>query len=392
MFDQNTAAPPPPPSQAGAPSTDHVKEVLSVPLGAPTLGDETLPAQNMLGAALSSTNAPPPVKKEWTPEEFKDATISAYDILSKSGVSMGTGGYRGENFYGANIIKFRRIPPFKKRLGLENQPENYMMMPGAVYRWEPAFNGRHYRTGLEDKDELRAKLEKATGFDLRPDSEFYANLSFKLEDKRDGFIMNLTDSQIGLYLQIVLFAMIESPLIASSYAEYYDGRKPAAEWYIEDKEKEANAKERDQEFERQAFELYTNMSPERRAKVARVLGLDVMGLSDKAASAELWDYIKGLAKAKKNSTDPATASDPKTNVQNFMRVVKIDNDSLEAMSLLTEAMSLSIIRRNTKREIEYKSVPLGMTEDLASRALMRPDNQLMYSNLQKEVEAKKRMK
>ena len=348
-------------------------EVMTSPINNPSfdgplLGEDDLTIDPVFTQPASASdqyipqpNAPiiPPAEKTVTVEE-----ILNIPIVVRSGVV--------ENFYGANLIKIRRISPFKFRLGLEKQPEQFNAFPGAIYRWEPGRIGTNYITGLEDKPELRAKLEKVTGYNLSPDSEFYQNLSYKLEEKPKGKLMNLTDPQMGYYNQIVLFAMCKSPLIAETLDDYNSGRKPHAAWYIENKEAEGLRKIDAISREQEAYDAYRSMANTRKVRVSKVLGLEIYGLSEQAAGAELWEYIKGSA----------------DNAKRFLDLVAQPDDYILTYAMLNEAIKYNIVRRNSQREFEFRRQPIGSSDTQAVQFLMHHANRMTYLEIDKEIKIK----
>lgn len=284
-----------------------------------------------------------------------------------------------ENFFGgARIVRLKRIPPFKFRLNLEKQPENYMMFPGSRYRWEPQRIGQEYVTGLENLPEVREKLERHLRVSLAPDSDFYANLSFNLEDRPKGQIMNLEDPNVGYFYQVLLYAMVSSPLIASSYEDYHTGKKPKAEWYLENKEREMLAEAEFIEKEQSAFELFSELSLTRRQMYATILGLEVIGLSPKAAGTALWNFLKkGEGNLKSSQA-----------IEMFLRLNKQNDDYLVTANIVARALKSGVMRRNSNRELEFRRQPVGQSEDAAISMLMNPTNRMMLLEIQKETDTK----
>ena len=338
---------------------DQIPMTIPSPAMTPNAPTPNLPPVPPAGQTLVDESFAPPKEKIVLPEEV----LGAMPIVRSGTV---------ENFYGANLVRVRRIPPFKFRLGLEKQPEQYNAMPGAIYRWEPTRVGDQYLTGLEDKPELRAALEKATRYNLAPDSEFYQNLSYKLEDKPKGKLMNLTDPQMGYFNQIVLFAMVASPLVAGTLDDYNNGTKPHAAWYVENKEAESLRKIDAISKEQEAYDTYKAMPNTKKVRVAKVLGVEIYGLSDAAAGAELWDYIK-------------TNSD---NAKAFLEVAGKPEEYILAAALLNEAIRYNIVRRNSNRELEFRRQPIGGSESQAIGFLMHHANRMTYLEIDKEIKIK----
>lgn len=357
----------------------------------PTRGSSD-PSVNEPNVFLNDANEPPPPQTEVsrnltlkerspevkTPQIQEDIPIDQI-LTGATGVT-----YKGENFYGSTQVRLKRVQKTGFRMNLEKQKGNPQSMPGAIFRWEPDRNGRNYTTGLEDKPELRKRLEQLTGYDLRPDSPFYYNLSYRLEEKEEGYIMNLSDERKGLYNTIVLYAMVAGSLVARSYHQYKEEGKYTAEWYVEDKEAEGNAKTEKIELEKEAFELYSQMSDLKRMNIAKTIGLNVFGLSPRAASGDLWDYLKGIQK----ELVDGTKTDPKSSAANFVRLAKTNNEDLTLSALIAEAIRFNIIRRNSMKEYEFRRNPLGGTEAAVLATLKQPGSQLTYQEIRKEVDLK----
>jgi hypothetical protein len=271
-------------------------------------------------------------------------------------------------------VSIKKIPRFNNRLGLEKTAEKFQLMPGVRHNWCPAKKGNEFITGLEDLPEERKRLEKALRVDLSNTSPYYATLSFSIEDKEHGQILNFDDKIMGPYYEVVYYAMMASDLIANGIQEYSNGNKPFAEWYIENKEAETEAKQRDMTYDLEAQDFFKSISHARRASIAQMLELPVWGFKDETAGVELWDWVK------KSSI----------NAKKLLSFKDMSDTEFEVTHLVRSALKFNVIRRNKLKELMFANEPLGATEEQAIHRLKQATNSTLRMAVKRQLEAKLR--
>jgi hypothetical protein len=193
-----------------------------------------------------------------------------------------------------------------------------------------------------------------------------------LEDKEQGQIMNFDDIQMGPYYEVVYYAMLESPLIANGYQEYKNGKKPFAEWYIENKEAEAEALQENMTHEMEASALFSEISLSKRHSIAKLLKLNVWGVSEKVASVELWNYVK------KDSD----------NAKEFKKLASMRPDELNVSVLVKNAIKLNVIRLDRKNDYCFANEVLGPSEEMIVNKLLVATNSPLRAAVARQVDAK----
>jgi len=276
-------------------------------------------------------------------------------------------------------VVIKKISRFKFKLGMERlTKENLNLIPGTAHSWVCDKKGNHFVTGFDNHPEDRARLEKILRVDLGPTSPYWSTLVFRLEDKEHGMILNFDDAQLGAYYETVYFAMLGSSLIANGYQEYKSGAKSTAEWFIEDKEAESEAKQADMTHDIEAMDMFKTMSFDKRRAVAKIIGPDAgispWGGSDKVVSTDLWDFIK------KNSI----------NAKRFVDVASKNDIEIQARVVAKDAIKLNVIRKNKANEYVYADISFGPSEDHIVAKIALPQFSTIRQAILTQIQAKKR--
>lgn len=269
-------------------------------------------------------------------------------------------------------VAIKKIDRFTFRLGLERSKEKYRMMPGTGHTWAPAKKGNEFITGLEKYPEKRKELERELRVDLSPTSSYYATLTFRLEDKEHGQIMNFDDRQMGPFYEVVYYAMLADDLIANGLHEVKSGKKPFAEWYIENKEAEAELLQSEMTAEIEATNAFPSLSFTRRHDVAKLLGLPVWGVSEKVASRELWNFIK-------QNSDNAIA---------FNKLVDLSPTEIAVRVVVKSAIKVNVLRRDKLNNYTFNGEVLGPTEDHVVAKLVVATNSSLRLAIERQLKAK----
>ena len=267
-------------------------------------------------------------------------------------------------------VAIKKIARFNFKLGMERLTKEKMnLIPGTSHTWQCDKKGTDFITGFDSHPEDRKRLERLMRVDLGPQSAYWSTLVFRLEDKEHGMILNFDDPTLGPYYETAYFGMLGSSLIANGYQEYKNGTKPAAEWYIEDKEAEAEAKQADMTHDIEAMTLFSNLSFAKRRTVAKLIGpdagLSAWGGSDKVVSTDLWDYIKKT---------PASA-------KAFLDIARKNDIELEVRVIAEDAIKLNVVRKNKAQEYFYADVTFGPSKDHIVAKIILPQ----YSNIRQAI-------
>lgn len=260
------------------------------------------------------------------------------------------------------IVKPIQLKEFK--LGLEKTKEKFVRLPGVRYRWAPSKKGNTYLTGLHHIPMAkRVALEKAIGRELN--DEYYADLTYIMDGSNpNGHHMDLSEpTELIVYL-----AFIESELIATSRSQHTNGSKPFAEWYIEDNEIEAEEQEKARDKTMQVNRIYDGLTETRRSTFAKLLGINVQGVSAKVGAAKLWTLL----------TEPTRTRDKM--IDRFIEISRWTDEKINVFAEVKDALSFNILRRNSAQDIIYAEQVLGATEEqVVSKLLMGENGQLRIS-------------
>ncbi len=265
------------------------------------------------------------------------------------------------------IVTIKPIPRAGKRLGLADQPENFQRMPGTSYTWVPSKKGMKYLTGLTHEEAV--EYGNRLGQNLGELSDFWMDLKYTLTEKPLGYKLNLS-----VPLEYIIYkAMTVSELIAESLQDYRSGKKPYAEWYIENQEAEAEQKSKNADTKIEAYTKFKEISNARKKDISKILGLKPYGLSDSAAAGRLFEFIEAKIE----------------NAKSFLSV-EVKKDEIIAVSALVEdAIHYNILRINKAKDYQYADEPMGSTKDQVVVKLMKPDNQVLRLKISELVESRK---
>lgn len=255
------------------------------------------------------------------------------------------------------------------RLGLEKTKEKFIRVPGTKYRYAPSKVGHTYKTGLEHiPPARRTALEKALGRKL--DNEFYVDLVYVMDGSNPhGHIMDLTVP----FELVVYLTFLDSELVAVSKSDTVKGKKPFAEWYIENDELEAEEQEKDRDMFTQVIEIFGGLSNTRRASYCKILGISVTGLSPRVASAKLWDSImekgrEGIKIQKK-----------------VLDISKWSDEKIAVSEEVEDAVVYNILRKNSAQDLVYGEEILGSSKEQVVSKLMGGENGALRMSIKNQL-------
>lgn len=304
-------------------------------------------------------------------------TTSPHDILQQKAVVSDINSFIEEEKKPLKLMVIvRKIQRFGFRLGMERTEEKYQLAPGTGQTFQPWKRGDRFLTGQIATDTaLRQRLESILGVDLNDKSLYYENVTYRMEDRPNGQILAIEDDYSGAYMEVIYHCMIASPLVANGMQEYSSGKKPEAEWYIENREAEAEAKQKVMSDEMEAFSLFNQMSPTRRIALAKILGMGVWGLSEAVIKGLLWDYLK---KGEKGVSV----------VGRFITEATRNDRTIVTKALIMDAIHYNVFRLNNARDYVYGDEAMGATLQAVEEKLLSPKNASLRVAVEEKVNLK----
>lgn len=302
---------------------------------------------------------PPPAP---VPEQQPVKKVMTEDLLNMSR-GVNTSGEARKGSSNAVTLILRKIPKGSFRLGLERQEEPMQLMPGAVHKFEPYRSGNVTLTALNDDPKERKRLESILNVDLGPESSYYFDITYPMTDRPHGHFMTLDDTPQGAYEAVVYYCMIASPLVSNGIHEYQNGKKPMAEWYVENKEAEAAAESIKVDTDLKMFEMLAIMPDSRRVEIAKIMNIPDCHTGSPT-------LIKtSLFKTLKTGTKLITAEDAS---KRFMIIASWDDLKIGTAALIEDAIEANLIRQNRNKDYHYNDEVLGLTKEEVLATLMTP--------------------
>lgn len=285
-------------------------------------------------------------------------------------------------------------------------------IPGAgVFKYPYKELDGKYRTGLDpdssyikriqdpterelEKErvtKLRQKLESELGdIDLGPRSSFwnyglsvsnYDNLHVQPVKLMDGD--NIFD--LSNPLQELQFSWLRvHPTIASSYQAWERGDYPAdTQFYVADDEIENAVLFKKKQLINKAIIKFDSMSPEKKKKVARLLGLPV---TDNTTEESVYNQVDNLLKQTEFKNGKFSGLDP---VKVFNQFADMKENLLNIKDLVKQALHHSIYRMKPNGKIYEGEFEVAMDEDELVKMLADDDNQDTLLTLEGKLKSKK---
>jgi hypothetical protein len=299
-----------------------------------------------------------------------------------------------------------------KQKTMQNQlmKQGYTRMPGTgVYKFPFKESSGKYRTGLDpnasyieriqdptaqqlEKDrvkKLRDKLEKALGVDLSPNNANFWNYtkgvngnvavsSIKLLDGDN--IFDLSDP----WKELTYAWLRVHPTIASSMQAYLRGEYPAdTQFYVNDEDVETEIAFKKKKAVNEAITILNSLSPSKRTKVGRLMGLPV---SEDSKEELVYNLIDNELKKTEIKSGKYQGLSP---VQIFINFATMDNKLLEIRSLIKEAITHSVYRVKSTGRIYEGDLEIAKDEDELIKYLADESHQEDYLSLSDKVKGKK---
>lgn len=239
--------------------------------------------------------------------------------------------------------------------------------------------------------ELRKKLEEELGdIDLGPRSSFWNyGLSTSDNDQKHVQPYKLMDGDnlfdLSISFQHIAFSWLRvHPTIASSYQAWERGEYPAdTQFYVVDDEIENTIIFKKKQLINKAIAKFDSMSPEKKRKVARLLGLPV---TEESKEELVYNQVDNVLKQTefKNGKYQGLST-----VEVFNRFAHMKEDLLQVRDLIKQAIAHSIYRVKPNGKIYEGEYEVAKDEDDLIRFLVDDDNQDELLTLEGKLKTKR---
>ena len=244
---------------------------------------------------------------------------------------------------------------------------------------------------IERVTELRDKLQSKLGdIDLGPRAKFwnYA-LSTGTNDSLHVQPVKLLDGD-NLYdlnqpLQELAFAWLRvHPTVASSYQAWERGEFPAdTQFYIVNDDIENALVYKKKQLINKAIVKFDSMTPEKKKKVARLLGLPV---TDETKEEVVYNQVDNILKQSEMTSGNFKGLNP---VEVFNRFADMKENLLHIKDLIKQAIHHSIYRVKPSGKIYEGEYEVAMDEEELLKYLVDEDHQEDLLVLEKKLKTKK---
>jgi len=244
---------------------------------------------------------------------------------------------------------------------------------------------------IERVTELKAKLETALGdVNLGPRSSFWNyGMSTSTEDVLHVQAVKLTDGDnyydLSNPFQELAFAWLRvHPTIASSYQAWERGDYPAdIQFYVADDEIENAILFKKKQLINKAISKFDIMTPEKKKKVARLLGLPISDDSKEEVVYNLVDNILKETEFKGGKFQGLST------VEVFNRFADMKENLLHIRDLVKQAVTHSVYRVKPNGRIYEGDYEIAVDEDALIKFLADDDNQDELLTLEGKLKTKK---
>jgi len=244
---------------------------------------------------------------------------------------------------------------------------------------------------IERVTKLKAKLQAALGdIDLGPYSKFWNySLSTSTDDQQHVQPVKLMDGDnyydLNVPFQELAFSWLRvHPTIASSYGAWERGEYPAdTQFYIADEDIENQVVFKKKQLINKAIAKFDNMTPEKKKKVARLLGLPV---SDNSTEEFVYNQVDNVLKESqfKSGTYQGLST-----VEVFTRFADMKENLLHIKDLVKQAIQHSIYRVKPNGHIYEGEFEVAIDEDDLVKFLADDDHQDDLLTLEGKLKMKK---
>jgi len=290
--------------------------------------------------------------------------------------------------------------------------EGMTRIPGTgVFKFPyKEINGR-YRTGLDPDaayikriqdptyrdielkrvKDLKKKLEDILGgIDLGPQSSFWNyGLSQGSNDQAHVQPVKLLDGDnyfdLNIPFQEIAFSWLRvHPTIASSYQAWEQGEYPAdTQFYVVDDEIENTILYNKKQAINKAIVKFDSMSPEKKKRIARLLGLPV---AEDTKEEVVYNLVDSMLKQAEMGEGKYRGLKP---VEVFTRFADLSDSLLHIKDLVKQAISHSVYRTRPDGKIYEGELMIAKDEDELVKFLIDDNNQDSLLELEGKLKMKK---
>jgi hypothetical protein len=242
----------------------------------------------------------------------------------------------------------------------------------------------------ERVENLKNKLEQALNIELGPRSPFWnSGLSTSSNDTLHVQAVKLMDGDnfydLDQPLQELAFSWLRvHPTIASSYQAWERGEFPAdTQFYVVDDEIENAVMFKKKQLVNKAISKFDNMTPEKKKKVARLLGLPV---TDNTKEEVVYNLVDNVLKETEFKTGSYQGL---STVEVFNRFADMRENLLHIKDLVKQATSHSIYRIKPNGRIYEGEFEVATDEEELVKFLADEDHQDELLTLEGKLKTKK---
>ena len=244
---------------------------------------------------------------------------------------------------------------------------------------------------IERVTELRDKLQSALGdVDLGPRAKFWNyGLSTGTNDDLHVQPVKLLDGDnyfdLSLPVRELAFAWLRvHPTIASSYQAWERGEFPAdTQFYVVNDDIENAIVYKKKQLINKAIVKFDSMSPEKKKKVARLLGLPV---TDETKEEVVYNQVDNVLKQSEMKTGNFKGLNP---VEVFNRFADMKENLLHIKDLVKQAIQHSIYRVKPNGRMYEGEFEIAKEEEELIKFLADEDNQDELLTLEGKLKSKK---
>jgi hypothetical protein len=244
---------------------------------------------------------------------------------------------------------------------------------------------------IERVTALRAKLEDAIGdIDLGPRSKFWNyGLSLSPDDQTHVQAVKLLDGDnyfdLSNAFQEIAFSWLRvHPTIASSYQAWERGEYAAdTQFYVVDDEIENAVIFKKKQLINKAIVKFDSMTPEKKRKVARLLGLPV---SEDSKEEVVYNLVDNVLKQTEFKNGKYSGLNP---VEVFNRFADMKESLLHIKDLVKQAVAHSVYRIKPNGKVYEGEYEIAKDEEELIKFLADDDNQDELLTLEGKLKTKK---
>jgi hypothetical protein len=244
---------------------------------------------------------------------------------------------------------------------------------------------------IERVTELRDRLQSALGdVDLGPRSKFWNyGLSTSTDDQMHVQAVKLTDGDnyfdFTNPMQELAFSWLRvHPTIASSYQAWERGEFPAdTQFYVVDEDIESAVIYKKKQLINKAIIKFDAMTPDKKKKVARLLGLPV---TEETKEEIVYNLVDNMLKQTEFKDGKYAGLSP---IEVFGRFADMKDNLLHIKDLVKQALTHSVYRVKANGRVYMGELEVAIDEEELVKFLANEDNQEDLIILEQKVKGKK---